>query len=81
MRLNAAVLDSVRAAQCVNDQAEQWVNIYDPTTKRTVFESIWALDNEDGSLGLTVEEVELFASTCGSPLGSGVNVNQQWGTS
>jgi len=81
MQLNAAGLDSVRGALCVNDQAEQWVNIYDAATKRTEFESIWALDNEGESLCLTVDESELFATTCGAPLGSGNDIDQQWGTS
>jgi hypothetical protein len=75
----------VIGAKCVNDAAEEWLNHYDATAKRTLFESVWALDNVDETLCLTYgpgddDPAGLFVVPCEF---SG-NTNywyQQWGTS
>jgi hypothetical protein len=60
MQVDWAAGGVVVGAACVDDQAEYWVNIYDTTTKRTMFESVWALDNEEGNLYLTLGSVDLL---------------------
>jgi hypothetical protein len=70
MQLNAADY-TVRAATCVNDDAEEWIPEYDSTAKRTEFVSSWGLDNgqndwclsgaEDGTEDLDVNYCEGYA--------------------
>jgi hypothetical protein len=43
-----AGMPTVIGAPCVNDDAEKWVNVYDSTHKRTMFESYWAIKNLGG---------------------------------
>ena len=45
---DAAGMPMVIGAPCVNDDAEKWVNVYNSTVKRTVFESEWAIKNLGG---------------------------------
>ena len=73
-------------AACVGDQAEEWINIYfvDPSTGRgrTVFESVWALDNGQGNLCLQASNY-LILNYCPRPIGQGAVADlwYEWGTS
>lgn len=53
MQLDHADGDLVRGAACNNDTAEQWKDVYDPTDRRTWFESVWAANNEKATKCLT----------------------------
>jgi hypothetical protein len=70
----------VRAAACVGDTAEQWVNTYDSAAHRTEFISVWAKDQGFGNLCLTDlnpsvgDYLEILPCTPGS-------LSQDWGTS
>ena len=75
----------VIGAKCVGDAAEQWLNVYDAGAKRTLFESVWALDNVDETLCLEYgpgsgDPAGLFAVPCEFGANSSF-WEQQWGTS
>jgi hypothetical protein len=75
----------VIGAGCNNDEAEMWWNVYDPTSKRTLFESEWAYYNLDEQLCLTYgpgygDPAGLFAVPCNFS-GNTSYWWQQWGTS
>jgi hypothetical protein len=75
----------VIGSKCVGDTAEEWVNVYDSTAKRTLFESVWgegapayqamclAFNNIQGS-GLMIEPCHFSGA-------SSEYWEQQWGTS
>jgi hypothetical protein len=69
MQVNGSVGNSagfeVRAAACVDDQAEYWVNVYDGIGTR--FESVWALDNGWGDMCLEGDVIVTIAP-CSEPI-------------
>lgn len=82
LQVNASAGGIVRGAACTGDEAEIWGNIYNNTTKRTIFISAWYLNDE-----ATPEDMCLSEDP--SPLVgvddcSGSNVDNwylQWGSS
>jgi hypothetical protein len=84
LQLDAAN-NSVIGAKCVNDTAETWLNIYDKTAKRTLFESLWALDNYGTADCLKFSDSpgtpSLSLEPCQTAGSSSVWWDQQWGTS
>ncbi len=53
MQLDNAYANFVRGAACNGDAAEQWKNVYNPSTHRTWFVSEWLLENGGGTQCLT----------------------------
>jgi hypothetical protein len=85
LQINASDSNFVRYATCNGDDAEKWINYYNPDTGRTEFVSYWALyDSSDGFLCMSEDynggNRYVKADPC-SP-GGGTNYwYQQFGTS
>jgi hypothetical protein len=83
LQLDAAAGDEVIGAKCVGDAAESWINLYDATAKRTLFESVWALDNLHSAdcLAYSASKAGLWLEPCQQSANSSIYWDQQWGTS
>jgi hypothetical protein len=75
--LDASDNDWVKGAPCNGSTAEMWINIYDPQTKHTQFESVWALEAQKKLLCLTFPSNAVVAADPCNPTVSG-NADQQW---
>jgi hypothetical protein len=81
LQVNASAGGIVRGAKCTDDSAEQWVNFYNSDTHRTLFISLWYLeDSASPDMCLSESSKPLVGvDDC-----SGNNANEwymQWGDS
>jgi hypothetical protein len=85
LQLDSAANNEVKGAKCVGDAAEEWINIYDATAKRTLFESVWAKNNYHSADCLAYSnpsgEAGLFLEPCQTSGSASLYWEQQWGTS
>lgn len=81
MQVDHADGDVVRAAPCVGDAAEIWINEYDSYTHRTLFISQWALGAyNDQNYCLTGSDTYVANEVVLQPCSDSYSA-QSWGTS
>ena len=83
LKLDSAASNQVLGQKCDNSTAEEWINFYDGTAKRTLFESVWALENYGSAdcLAYDTSEGGLELEPCQTSGTKSLYWDQQWGTS
>ncbi|HXP53870.1 MAG TPA: hypothetical protein VN847_02895 [Streptosporangiaceae bacterium] len=83
LQLDAAANNEVLGQKCNNNEPEEWINLYDATAKRTLFESVWALENYGTAdcLAYSASKGGLWLEPCQTAGTKSLYWDQQWGTS